>query len=181
MDGCRASVLHSCSCRDRPKLGRLQYTQRVRCSVPDLCQVGQEIRRRTPSCSPRAEEGCADSGAVGGKRAGSFRSLTPLYRRYPLWPPPQPTPSRGLLSLRGTQAPLSCTNRRRRTWPHKRGCSLGSLLACGALPAPPFTTAPDAQCTVPRYAQYSAMRSTQSCQPPRSFSTLGRTRASIRK
>jgi len=25
MDGCRASVLHSCSCRDRPKLGRLQY------------------------------------------------------------------------------------------------------------------------------------------------------------
>jgi len=23
--GCRASVLHSCSCRDRPKLGRLQY------------------------------------------------------------------------------------------------------------------------------------------------------------
>jgi len=25
MNGCRASVLHSCSCRDRPKLGRLQY------------------------------------------------------------------------------------------------------------------------------------------------------------
>jgi len=25
MDGCRASVLHSCSCRDRPKLGRLEY------------------------------------------------------------------------------------------------------------------------------------------------------------
>ena len=30
MDGCRASVLHSCSCRDRPKLGRLQYTVRSR-------------------------------------------------------------------------------------------------------------------------------------------------------
>jgi len=58
-------------------------------SVPDLCRVRQEIRRRTPSCSPQAEEGCADSEAVGGKRAGSFRSLTPLYRRYPVWPPPQ--------------------------------------------------------------------------------------------
>ena len=49
----------------------------MRSSVPDLCRVGQEIRRRTPSCSPRAEEGCAHSGAVGGKRAGSFPSLTP--------------------------------------------------------------------------------------------------------
>jgi len=27
MDGCRASVQHSCSRRDRPKLGRLQYLQ----------------------------------------------------------------------------------------------------------------------------------------------------------
>jgi len=56
----------------------------VRSSVPDLCRVGQEIRRRTPSCSPRAEEGCAHSGAVGGKRAGSFPSLTPAgpWRRW---------------------------------------------------------------------------------------------------
>jgi len=61
------------------------YTKRVRCSVPDLCRVGQEIRRRTPSCSPRAEDSFADSGAVSGKRVGSLRSLRALLtmRCYP--------------------------------------------------------------------------------------------------
>jgi len=54
------------------------YTKQVRCSVPDTCRVGQELRTRTPSCSPRAEDGCADSGAASGKRAGSFRSLRAL-------------------------------------------------------------------------------------------------------
>jgi len=29
VNGCRASVLHSCSCRDRPKLGRLQYNLHI--------------------------------------------------------------------------------------------------------------------------------------------------------
>jgi len=64
----------------------------VRCSVPELSRVGREIRRKTPSCSLRGEEGCSHSTAVGGKRASSFRSLTPFYRRYSLWPPPQPAP-----------------------------------------------------------------------------------------
>ena len=110
----------------------------MRCSVPDLCRVGQEIRRRTLSCSPRAEEGCADSGAVSEMRAGSFRSLTPLYRRYPLWPPPQLTPSAACCSFGGKQAPLSRTDTENRTWPRKRGCSPGSLLSCtaqGSLPS----------------------------------------------
>jgi len=57
-----------------------------------LSRVGREIRRKTPSCSLRGEEGCSHSTAVGGKRASSFRSLTPFYRRYSLWPPPQPAP-----------------------------------------------------------------------------------------
>jgi len=63
-------------------------------------------------CSSRAEEGCAHSEAEGGKRAGSFRSLTPLYRRYPLWPPPQPTRSGGLCPCGSRQAPLEEKERR---------------------------------------------------------------------
>ena len=49
---------------------------------------------------PTIRKGCAHAEAVGGKRAGSFRSLTPFFRRYPHWPLPQPKPSRGHLPER---------------------------------------------------------------------------------
>ena len=73
-----------------------------------------------------------------GKSADNFRSPTPLYRRYPLWPPPQLTPSAACCSFGGKQAPLSRTDTENRTWPRKRGCSPGSLLSCtaqGSLPS----------------------------------------------
>ena len=75
------------------------------------------------------------------------------------------------------QALVFRTHRRSRTCPRTRVCSPGSLLACAALPRPPITTAPDAACTVPSYAQCSVMLSNQPCPHPRRFLTkIGRTR-----
>jgi len=146
-------------------------------SVQRRSQVGQEIRERTPLCSPCAEEGCAHFGAVVGRRERTFCSAARRYRRCA--PSGRRRSRRRLLTsyrcgvkrmspplAREHMNPRSCTSRKRETWPPKQWCGSASILF-SALPhllpppPPPLVTGARIHYPAPKTAQYSAVPTTQ--------------------
>jgi len=59
MDGCRASVLHSCSCRDRPKLGGLQYGLQAPCGLCKSADSSHAVRYQLGRSGHRVHKACS--------------------------------------------------------------------------------------------------------------------------